>query len=114
LDPGTFDWYLEKIHGFLEDPIHLRPTSFGGAQLYLGSYISLVREDLTYFVLPRQHLSTDERLILKQRVGEWLAKRTNILAALAAAGPQYKKLLFFLGIGYTSLPPCYNFVNIRF
>jgi hypothetical protein len=61
--------------------------------------MSFVREDLSYFVMPSQKLSTRALHLLKQKVGEWLLKRTDLYSALETNG-QWNHSLYFLSLAY--------------
>ena len=60
-----------------------------------NSWISFVREDLSYFVMPPRKMSTSALHLLKQKVGEWLLKRTDLYSALETNG-QWNHSLYFL------------------
>jgi len=67
--------------------------------------MSFVREDLSYFVLPSQKLSTRALYLLKQRVGDWLIKRTDIYSALETNG-QWNHTLYLLSLAYFLFDSC--------
>jgi hypothetical protein len=94
------DWILDKIRTLLNEPIHIRPTIIGNSRVYSGAYMSFAREDLTYFVMPRQKLHPRELSQLKQRVGGWLLKRTDIFAALQVTGTQWHHTMYFLLLAF--------------
>ena len=96
LDAGTLDWILDKIHMLMNEPVHIPPTMAANSRIYSGAYMSFVREDLTYFIMPRRKFQPRELSLLKQRVGEWLVKRTDIFAALQVTGTQWHHTIYFL------------------
>jgi hypothetical protein len=102
LDAGTLDWILDKIHQIVEEQLKIpQSVSVNG---YTGtfsdnSWISFVREDLSYFVMPPHKLSKRALHLLKQKVGEWLLKRTDLYSALETNG-QWNHSLYFLSLAY--------------
>ena len=94
---------LEKIRRILEEQLNIPPGSIApttfNATFSDNSWMSFVREDLSYFVLPSQKLSTKALYLLKQRVGDWLIKRTDIYSALETNG-QWNHTLYLLSLAY--------------
>jgi hypothetical protein len=61
--------------------------------------LSCLREDISYYVIPPRKMSKPALHLLKQKVGEWLIKRNDIIAAYENS-PQWRHILYFLGIAY--------------
>src|SRR5277367_6943134 len=70
-----------------------------GIQSRQPDWVSFVREDSAYFVLPDRRLSKLALHLLKAKVGECLLKRTDIHAGLEI-DPQWHHTLCFLELWY--------------
>lgn len=76
--------------------------------------MSFVREDLTYFVMPRRKFHPRELSLLKQRVGDWLLKKTDIFAALLVTGTQWHHTMYFLLLAYPLFLKAFTNIVQRF
>lgn len=79
------------------------PTSIG-SNMYAttfsaNSWLSFLREDITYYVMPPRKMSTQGLHLLKEKVGEWLLKRSDICSALETNG-QWNHTLYLLSLAY--------------
>jgi hypothetical protein len=54
--------------------------------------------------MPPKKMPTRALHLLKQKVGEWLLKRTDLYSALETNG-QWNHSLYFLSLAYLPLPP---------